>query len=114
MIKVADITFGRLQSPDLDRAEEFLTDFGMARAERTKDTLYMRGTDPDPFIHVTHLGEEKFIGLAFRANSEEDLARASKIEGHRLSRKWMNQAGESVFAFLTHMATRLKVYGAVT
>ena len=81
MIKVADITFGRLQSPDLDRAEEFLTDFGMARAERTKDTLYMRGTDPDPFIHVTHLGEEKFIGLAFRANSEEDLARASKIEG---------------------------------
>ena len=81
MIKVADITFGRLQSPDLDRAEEFLSDFGMVRAERTKDTLYMRGTDPDPFIHVTHLGEEKFIGLAFRANSEEDLARASKIEG---------------------------------
>ena len=27
-----DIAFGRLQSPDLDQAEEFLTDFGMARA----------------------------------------------------------------------------------
>ena len=28
MIKVHDIAFGRLQSPDLDQAEEFLTDYG--------------------------------------------------------------------------------------
>ena len=30
--KVTDIAFGRLQSPDLDLAEEFLTDFGFVRA----------------------------------------------------------------------------------
>lgn len=81
MIKVEDIAFGRLQSPDLDEAEEFLTNFGMIRAERTKDRLYMRGTDPTPFIHVTHLGEAKFIGLAFRAESEEDLEKVSKVDG---------------------------------
>ena len=81
MIKVEDIAFGRLQSPDLDEAEEFLTNFGMIRAERTKDGLYMRGTDPTPFIHVTHLGEAKFIGLAFRAESEEDLEKVSKVDG---------------------------------
>lgn len=81
MIKVEDIAFGRLQSPDLDEAEEFLTNFGMVRAERTNDRLYMRGTDPSPFIHVTHLGEAKFIGLAFRAQSEEDLEKISKADG---------------------------------
>ena len=81
MIKVEDIAFGRLQSPDLDVAEEFLVNFGMTRAERTNDTLYMRGTDPTPFIHVTHLGESKFIGLAFRAQSEEDLEKISKANG---------------------------------
>ena len=81
MIKVEDIAFGRLQSPDLDEAEEFLTNFGMVRAERTNDRLYMRGTDPTPFIHVTHLGEAKFIGLAFRAQSEEDLEKISKADG---------------------------------
>ena len=81
MIKVADITFGRLQSPDLGVAEEFLTDFGMTFVDRTKDALYMRGTDPDPFIHVTHFGEPKFIGLAFQANSEEDLDIISKADG---------------------------------
>ena len=55
-VKVTDLAFGRLQSPSLDQAEEFLTIFGMHRAERTKDALYMRGTDPNHHIHVTHLG----------------------------------------------------------
>ena len=44
--KVTDIAYGRLRSPDLDVAEEFLTRFGMHRAERTANALYMRGTDP--------------------------------------------------------------------
>ena len=81
MIKVEDIAFGRLQSPDLDEAEEFLTNFGMVRAERTNDILYMRGTDPAPFIHVTHKGDPKFVGLAFQAESEEDLEKVSKANG---------------------------------
>ena len=64
-VKVTDIAYGRLQSPSLDEAEEFLTRFGMLRSERTKDALYMRGTDPDHHIHITHLGPPKFVGLAF-------------------------------------------------
>jgi len=79
--KVTDIAFGRLQSPDLDQAEEFLLAFGFVRSARTKDTLYMRGTDPAPYLHVTHLGEPKFIGFAYYARSEEDLDRLSQVEG---------------------------------
>ena len=81
MIKVADIAFGRLQSPDLDLQEEFLLNFGMVRAERTKDALYMRGTDPDNYIHVTHKGDPRFIGLAFEAASEDDLKTIAKAPG---------------------------------
>lgn len=82
MIKVKDIAYGRLASPDLDVQEKFLTDFGMVRAARTKDKLFMRGTDPDHHIHVTELGDPSFIGLAFYAGSEDDLKTASKtIEG---------------------------------
>ena len=81
MIKVSDIAFARLQSPDLDRAEEFLLDFGMVRAGRTADRLYMRGTDPAPFIHVTHLGEPRFLGLGFAARSEADLHRLAAMDG---------------------------------
>jgi catechol 2,3-dioxygenase-like lactoylglutathione lyase family enzyme len=81
IVKVADIAYGRLQSPSLDQAEEFLTDFGMVRAERTRDALYMRGTDPHHHLHVTHLGPSKFIGLAFFVEDEDDLKRAMKAPG---------------------------------
>lgn len=81
VVKVTDIAYGRLQSPSLDEAEEFLTHFGMARAERTKDALYMRGTDPNHHIHVTHLGPPKFVGLAFFVESEDDLKKVAKVPG---------------------------------
>ena len=81
VIKVRDIAYGRIKSPDLDAQEEFLTEFGMVRVEKTHDALYMRGTDADQFIHVTHRGDPGFIGFAYHASSEDDLDRVSKIEG---------------------------------
>jgi catechol 2,3-dioxygenase-like lactoylglutathione lyase family enzyme len=81
-IKVAEIAWGRLKSPDLDLAEEFLTDFGMVRAARTPKALYMRGTDPNHHLHVTELAPEpRYVGLAWYAANEEDLRRAAKLDG---------------------------------
>jgi catechol 2,3-dioxygenase-like lactoylglutathione lyase family enzyme len=81
IIKVKDIAYGRIKSPDLDKQEEFLTEFGMVRVERTNDALYMRGTDPDQFLHVTHKGDPAFVGFAYNAASEEDLELVSKAPG---------------------------------
>ena len=81
VVKVADLAYGRLRSPDLDKQEEFLTAFGMVRAERTKNALYMRGTDEPHHLHVTELGEPKYIGMAFHAGSEEDLEKLSRVDG---------------------------------
>ena len=81
MIKVSDVAYGRIRSPDLDRQEEFLTNFGMVRAERTRTALYMRGTDPEHHIHVTELGDPGFVALAFNVDSEEELEKAARIDG---------------------------------
>ena len=81
VVKVSDLAYARLQSPSLDEAEEFLTDFGMVRADRTADALYMRGTDAQHHIHVTHLGPSRFLGLAFHVESEDDLRRFAKAPG---------------------------------
>jgi catechol 2,3-dioxygenase-like lactoylglutathione lyase family enzyme len=81
IIRVADVAFPRFQAPDLDRMEAFLTDFGMHRAARTASALYMRGTDPQHHVHVTHLGEKAFLGLAFRAASRDDLATLAAAVG---------------------------------
>jgi catechol 2,3-dioxygenase-like lactoylglutathione lyase family enzyme len=80
-IKVTDIAFGRLRSPDLDVAEEFLTDFGMVKVERTNTKLFMRGSDPAHHIHVTEKGDPKFLGMAFYAKSEDDLKALAKMPG---------------------------------
>jgi Glyoxalase/Bleomycin resistance protein/Dioxygenase superfamily len=81
VIKVTDMAYGRLRAPDLDAQEEFLTHFGMVRAARTKDALYMRGTDPAHHIHVTEKGEPRFVGMAYYAASEEDLERVARVPG---------------------------------
>lgn len=80
-IKVTDLAYGRLRAPDLDAMEAFLTDFGMVRAGRTSRALYMRGTDAAHHIHVTELGEPRFVGIAWYAKSEEDLERLAKMPG---------------------------------
>jgi catechol 2,3-dioxygenase-like lactoylglutathione lyase family enzyme len=80
-IKVTDIAFGRMRAPDLDRAEQFLVDFGMVRSDRTPTALYMRGTDPAHHLYVAELGEPRFVGCGFHAASEEDLHRLARTEG---------------------------------
>ena len=81
VIKVTDMAYGKLRSPDLDAQEEFLTHFGMVRADRTKHALYMRGTDPAHHIHVTEQGDPGFIGIAYYAASEEDLHKVARVPG---------------------------------
>src|SRR6185437_14892531 len=81
VIKAADLAYGRLRSPDLDKQEEFLTAFGMVRADRTKNALYMRGTDDAHHLHVTELGEPKYVGIAFHAESLGDLEKLSRVQG---------------------------------
>ncbi|MBT6430762.1 MAG: catechol 2,3-dioxygenase, partial [Rhodospirillaceae bacterium] len=81
IIKVKQLAFGRLRAPDLDVMEEFLVHFGMRRAERTNNALYMRGTDPAHHIHVTEKGEPAFVGFAYLAESEDDLQRLAAVPG---------------------------------
>ena len=76
IVKVTDLAWGRLRAPDLDVMEEFLTHFGMVRSARTDSALYMRGSDSPHHIHVTEKGDPKFVGFAYYARSEDDLALA--------------------------------------
>src|SRR5215469_4101560 len=80
-IRVADMAYGRLRSPDLDVMEEFLTRFGLVRSARTPTALYMRGTDPPHHIHVTEKGDPKFVGFGYHAESEDDLKRLTTLPG---------------------------------
>lgn len=79
--KVVDIAYVRLAAPDLDQQEEFLTHFGLVRAVRTPTALYMRGSDPAHHLHVTELGDARFIGFAYSAADDGELAKLSRVAG---------------------------------
>ena len=79
-IKIQDVAYVRFSAPDLDEMEAFLTEFGMVRAERSGDALYMRGLDGDPFLHVTHRGEPRFLAAGFEAASMRDLEALAREE----------------------------------
>jgi catechol 2,3-dioxygenase-like lactoylglutathione lyase family enzyme len=81
MIKVSDIAFVRFGAPDLDAMEKFTQDFGLVISERSESALYMRGSDAEPFVHVTERGEAGFRGVAFDAASADDLVAAAQMEG---------------------------------
>jgi catechol 2,3-dioxygenase-like lactoylglutathione lyase family enzyme len=81
MIKVLDIAYARFAAPDLDAMERFAEDFGLKVTARAEDSLYCRGTDPSPYLHVTERGDSAFRGIAFEAASAEDLTAAAQLEG---------------------------------
>lgn len=81
MIKVSDIAFVRFGAPDLDAMEQFTRDFGLVTSERTDRALYTRGSDSEPFVHMTERGDAGFRGVAFDAASSDDLAAAAEMEG---------------------------------
>lgn len=81
MIKVRDIAYVRFGAPDLDVMERFTKDFGLVTQERTPDRLYCRGTDPEPYLHVTERGEPGLRAVAFEAASAEDLEAAAGLPG---------------------------------
>jgi catechol 2,3-dioxygenase-like lactoylglutathione lyase family enzyme len=81
MIKVQDVLYARFSAPDLDVMEAYLLDFGLVRAARDDNALYMRASDGEHHVHITELGPPAFQGFAFEAASLEDLAIISKADG---------------------------------
>ena len=81
IIKIIDIAYVRVRVPDLERAQQFFTDFGLLCSARTPTALYMRGIGPAHHVHVAELGAPKFLGVAFKAASQADLHALSGLPG---------------------------------
>src|ERR1700755_1347395 len=81
IIKVTDIAYVRLRSPDLDLQAEFLDNFGLVPSSKSSKALYYRGTDPVHHLHITEKGDPKFVSIAYPAASEDALKPLAKAPG---------------------------------
>lgn len=80
VIKVEDIAHVRFAAPDLGTMRSFLDDFGMKCFEQG-GRLYGKGSDGRPFVHVTQLGDPKFLAIGLRAETISDLEKLAAAEG---------------------------------
>jgi hypothetical protein len=81
-VKLSDVAYTAYEIPDLDLMERFLLDFGMLRAARTEDALYMRGTGAAHHIHISRKGAtSRFLGAAWNVESLDELRKAAAIPG---------------------------------
>jgi catechol 2,3-dioxygenase-like lactoylglutathione lyase family enzyme len=70
------------ERPDLQRAEDFLSDFGLRVARRTPDALHLRATAPAPFCYRVHRGPRaRFVGAGFVVATRAELLRLAAVEG---------------------------------
>jgi catechol 2,3-dioxygenase-like lactoylglutathione lyase family enzyme len=96
LIKIEDVAFVRFRTPDLGSMRSFLKDFGLVPAQASHSRLVMRGSGPNPVLHVTELGEPGFAGVAFRAGSLADLERLAGAESASVDNLDLPGAGHVV------------------
>ena len=82
LAKVAGLAWLEFEKPDLDRAARFGTDFGFTVADRTPDTLLLRGRQAAAACLVVRRGPQaRFVAPAFAAAARDDLDRLARGTG---------------------------------
>lgn len=82
MTTATDILYARYQLRDLDAAETFLKDFGLATVERGPDVLRMRAAAPAPWVYeAVRADADRFLGLGFAVGSAAALERLAGLPG---------------------------------
>jgi len=81
-VRARSLAYLVFERPDLDRAERFLTDFGLRRVSRSAELLFMRGTGPAAYCYRIHQGPvARFRGFGLAVESHSDLERLALLPG---------------------------------
>lgn len=79
LIRIAHVYYTH---KEIDKAHEFLLDFGFQEVKRVDKDIYYRGTSSESFVYCARQGKEDgFGGAAFVVESESDLLAATKLPG---------------------------------
>ena len=89
LVKVAGLAWLEFEKPDLDRAERFGTDFGFTVADRTPETVLLRGRQAAAACLVVRRGPQaRFVGPTFAAAARDDLDRLARGTGGTVTAHW--------------------------
>ena len=86
-IRLSRLSHVIYEHPSTDEFRKFAKDFGFVEAGTSKadDVTYYRGYGEDPYLYIVRPtqepGKKRFVGAGFAAESADDFAKASQIEG---------------------------------
>jgi len=81
-VKAQALTHLIFERPDLEKAEAFLTDFGLIIAKRTQDCLYFRGTAGAAYVYrVQRAATARFVGFGLAVASSAELESLATLPG---------------------------------
>ncbi|RJF94427.1 glyoxalase [Oleomonas cavernae] len=81
-VKAAGLAYLIFDRPDLARAEQFLTDFGLRVAARQDGALFLRGTGPAPYCYVARkAARPRFVGFGLEVATRDDLRKLAALPG---------------------------------
>lgn len=81
-VRAQALAYLLFERPDLEKAEQFLNDFGLQTVSCSPQALYLRGAGPEPFCYRVQRAEKpRFIGFGFTVFSREDLIQLSQLPG---------------------------------
>ena len=73
-VKANALLYAHFERPDLNRARDYLVDFGLSVAAQSEDDLFLRGAGSTPYIYRVSRGPAaRFIGFGLSVPSAEDL-----------------------------------------
>ncbi len=82
VVKADALLYAHFERPDLNRARDYLVDFGLTVATQSEDELFLRGTGSAPYIYRVSRGDAaRFIGLGLSVPSADDLKTLAKASG---------------------------------
>jgi len=79
-VKATALAYLMFERPDLDRALQFLQDFGLELVTRSEGMLFMRAAGREAYCYVVQRGPEaRFLGAGWRVGSQEDLLKLAQL-----------------------------------
>ena len=79
LIRVKQLSYVRVEAPDIAKAEKFLDEFGLQLVERSNQKTYLRGTDAQASCYILSQGAGSVTAIAFEADSLEDLQKVAEL-----------------------------------
>ncbi|CAJ0788133.1 MULTISPECIES: VOC family protein [Ralstonia] len=78
--KALELAYLIFERPDLTKAEQFLTDFGLHTVGRDGERLFMRGTSTAPFCYMVNKADtDRFVGFGLRVADSKDLEALARL-----------------------------------